>query len=1380
MNNDFFAITPSPVLEKYSPLQYLSENPLAHSWVVTNNETNRRCFIKVINTKSELDSTIKKSTLLTSYRLQQRIKSPSVVTAHNRISSKDIIIIEYPYIDQSIWRPLTEKLFWDFYPKSFVNICHITDYIHLLGLIHGDLKLSNFLLNLETGELRLADLDFMKESGAPLKAIIMGAPEHIAPEIFLNLPATPLSDNYAIGTLLKHCLIHAPQEHAENGLDGIASRLTEDDPYQRPYILLDALHSAGLLSDQEFAADNGRLLKQQIISRMLGKLTFFNNPQDTLREFLIDENHLLGIPVELIDDLAVFAEHNKRAVFDLLSRLITTAPITRIVDYWHIDLTDDDLVAIYAEILKDEFAGSAKGNTNAIFEKVVQTAERCDSQKQFLKAYLLLYRTYKDGISPDLDAEFLMRFYSKLARLAVSQNNIDLGIDCAVRLAEYYALGSDEYFEQIRFIILQYLSVGKHDEVREFIKKGLMHCMENSHWYLDLNRLLVWVDEMDHQRENSLRKLQRLYEIAELNNDHELRIRISSDIGAYYWRRGNYRMAREKYLQAVGIGIEFDLMDVAASAQRNLAYLYTGLAKYKKAIKLLKDIKRHDTGTSDFSYAQGIFGTIALAYSRMNDHKRAKYWMNELHAIQINTPLSLIRYHYGNGNVELNYGHFNAAEKDFNLTIQLLQGKEYGLYLGKSHHCLMEIAIYRGEIDKCELYCNLAKKIFRDNNDETSLREIELMELISDLIYGKSWDNAAILDLINNLHNSGSIYTSMWGVFLISLFFDGNVYEHLNNEIVAQINKYNKSDVPLFRALYLQKKLIDDNPDDGDRANILKEMYRIFHTSGHHMHAVLVCEKLIEIYRRNNQIRLAIKYTMQGLSISRKIPNSPLALRLRQQLDTLNESSNVLEGRIDSLYKVADVLNNVTDYESALSNILQFAVNEAGAERGALLLYSGESNTLHIKSFMNCDNQSLSDISELSQNIPRMAALSSDPLIISNALEDNRTKNFKSVIMHNIQSVLCVPITYNKKVLGVLYLDHYTIPALFSEDDISFTTALSNFIGLLITLAQRFNVIQVTNNQLLNDLSSAGVTSQFITNDTDMLTLFKKLPDIACTNANVLVTGESGTGKEILCEMIHNMSLRSDRQLVKINCAALPKDIIEAELFGIEKGVATGVKRRIGKFAAADSGTLFLDEIGDMPLSLQTKLLRVIEYQKFEMVGSHRTISTDIRFIYATNKNLSRLIDEGKFISDLYFRINTITIEISPLRKRLDDIPLLINHFARAYLPPGETLTFTEKAMEAILSYSWPGNARELKNTIERICILHKSQPIDVANLPHDILNNQSNQVSAKALSTEIEKSRILNALIKHDWNQSRAARSLDIPLSTFRRKIKLYKIERF
>jgi DNA-binding NtrC family response regulator len=361
---------------------------------------------------------------------------------------------------------------------------------------------------------------------------------------------------------------------------------------------------------------------------------------------------------------------------------------------------------------------------------------------------------------------------------------------------------------------------------------------------------------------------------------------------------------------------------------------------------------------------------------------------------------------------------------------------------------------------------------------------------------------------------------------------------------------------------------------------------------------------------------------------------------------------------------------------------------------------------------------------------------------------------------------------------GVLYLDHHTIPALFEKEDVTFIHAIANFISVLLQTVSEYSNQVFINRQLTEDIQRLGGRHGVITQNATMSRLFSKIPEIAKSNASVLLIGESGTGKEILAQMIHDESLRSRGPMIKLNCAAIAPSMIESELFGVAKNAATGVNERDGKLWEADNGTLFFDEIGDMPLEIQSKILRPIEYQQFEKVGSNRLISTDIRFIYATNKNLKDLIKQGKFREDLFYRINTVTIYIPPLSERTDDIPLLLSHFLKIFCPDEKRRPIFSSAIEEILmSYQWPGNVRELKNFVENCCIYFSGKKVEFSDLSAEIKEHRSLASTSKEKAENIEKARIRENLTTFKGNQSQVARLMKIPLSTLRRKIKKYKI---
>ncbi|MBW2505160.1 MAG: sigma-54-dependent Fis family transcriptional regulator [Deltaproteobacteria bacterium] len=297
------------------------------------------------------------------------------------------------------------------------------------------------------------------------------------------------------------------------------------------------------------------------------------------------------------------------------------------------------------------------------------------------------------------------------------------------------------------------------------------------------------------------------------------------------------------------------------------------------------------------------------------------------------------------------------------------------------------------------------------------------------------------------------------------------------------------------------------------------------------------------------------------------------------------------------------------------------------------------------------------------------------------------------------------------------------------------------------------------------------------------------------TSGWILITGENGTGKELVARAIHHSSLRASKPFVEVNCAAIPEELIESELFGHEKGAFTGATtQRRGKFDQAHEGTLFLDEISDMSLKTQAKVLRILQEHKFERVGGNKTIVVDVRVIAATNKDLEFEIQENRFREDLFYRLNVIPFHVPPLRERRDDIEALANHFLVHFCSKEsrDIKALDEQALAAIKRYHWPGNVRELKNLIERMVIMTPGKIISKDNLPPSILHKQpevfpeleidngssAGSDSFKQAKEDFEKIYLLNKLKEYDWNVSKTAEAIGIERSNLHRKIKTYQIK--
>lgn len=345
---------------------------------------------------------------------------------------------------------------------------------------------------------------------------------------------------------------------------------------------------------------------------------------------------------------------------------------------------------------------------------------------------------------------------------------------------------------------------------------------------------------------------------------------------------------------------------------------------------------------------------------------------------------------------------------------------------------------------------------------------------------------------------------------------------------------------------------------------------------------------------------------------------------------------------------------------------------------------------------------------------------------------------------------------------------------------------------IIVEKALKFKNLEEENIRLKKELRGKYHYKNIVGTSKAIKKIYDLIEKVSDTDGTVLISGASGTGKELIARSIHYNSQRSDNPLVVINCGAIPEALLESELFGHEKGAFTGAyKKRIGRFEMANGGTIFLDEIGEMSPTLQIKLLRVLQEQQFERVGGTKTLHVDLRFIAATNKNLTTAINMDKFREDLYYRLNVIPIKVPSLKQRRSDIPLLIDFFLNKFQKgkDNKITGFSQTAMDAILSYDWPGNVRELENVMKRLTILSEGPVVNLDDLPENIkdVSDSShpdedviidNELNLNDAVQDYEKRIILEALEKTNWVKSKAAKLLNINRTTLVAKIKKQNIE--
>ena len=342
-------------------------------------------------------------------------------------------------------------------------------------------------------------------------------------------------------------------------------------------------------------------------------------------------------------------------------------------------------------------------------------------------------------------------------------------------------------------------------------------------------------------------------------------------------------------------------------------------------------------------------------------------------------------------------------------------------------------------------------------------------------------------------------------------------------------------------------------------------------------------------------------------------------------------------------------------------------------------------------------------------------------------------------------------------------------------------------LDLIIGRALKSRKIEAENANLHEQLDQKFGLENLIGQSPSMLQMFDIIRQVAPTRASVLITGETGTGKELVAHALHNLSPRKAGPFVAVHAAALPTTLLESELFGHEKGAFTGaVERRAGRFEMADGGTIFLDEVGELEPAMQVKLLRVLEERRFERVGGNKTIEVDVRLVAATNRDLKKMVAEGKFRDDLFYRLSVVTVNLPPLRERRDDVPLLVTAFNRQYSEENNTPVrdITQETINLLMAYDWPGNVRELRNAVEQMVVLARGERLTVRDIPAairsgaDLTKISVVRPGVTMTVEEAERQLIIQALKDTEGNRTKAAEKIGMSRRTLHRKLKEYHLE--
>jgi transcriptional regulator with GAF, ATPase, and Fis domain len=492
--------------------------------------------------------------------------------------------------------------------------------------------------------------------------------------------------------------------------------------------------------------------------------------------------------------------------------------------------------------------------------------------------------------------------------------------------------------------------------------------------------------------------------------------------------------------------------------------------------------------------------------------------------------------------------------------------------------------------------------------------------------------------------------------------------------------------------------------------------------------------------------------------------------------------------RLETLYDIGLAIHAIKEVESLAGEILSKAISLTDARGGFLLILSADESAVEYATAIGFPAESIYRQGFLKRFDPARKVMDSGEAAGFDGVPPGEYSP-------PLEALVLLPLIFNNRRLGLLGVIDKEKPgggrSGFDDHDWKFLNAVANQAAVAMDNVRMYEEMKVLTEKLRAENISFREsvvqelqTCRMIGNSQAMMEIYDIVDRVTGSNVNVLIIGESGTGKELIAKSIHYASPRMEKPFVVVNSAALPESLLETELFGIEKGVATGVEGRQGKFELCDGGTLFLDEIGDMSFHLQAKLLRAIQERAFERVGGRRLIKVDIRIVAATNRDLAQLVREKKFREDLYYRLKVIEIRVPPLRERMEDVPGLASYFLKKCLPQAAKVVtgLSPEAMAVLTGYEWPGNVRELENTIEGAVALSRGPVIEKRDV--EMLLGRRGRAgeplpAAGPLDTDslekMEREHIIRVLEEAKGNQSVASKLLGIDRKTLYRKRKKY-----
>ncbi|MDH4223183.1 MAG: sigma 54-interacting transcriptional regulator, partial [candidate division Zixibacteria bacterium] len=934
---------------------------------------------------------------------------------------------------------------------------------------------------------------------------------------------------------------------------------------------------------------------------------------------------------------------------------------------------------------------------------------------------------------------------------------------------------------------------GNYQKAIEILNEGLSLCnkTQDSKAKSDLNIKLGWTYKRKTEYAQAITHFHKVIELSGEVISKELGLALNG-LGSVYSDLGELNKAFNLYQKALKIFVELGDENRIATVQMNLGLLVKSMGNPVDALDYFKQSLDFEERYQNVRRLSHLYNNLALTYGNLYDwdksleYHQKSYELKEKMEDEAELAITLDNL----GIVYLKRGALKNSIEAHSSALRFFRNLKNKRDLAFSCYNLGKVYLLKGEWSKSKIYLEKSLKLREEFNDKIGKAESLCLLGRLNLERGDFPTASAQLKESLRLHDTERNPKKIIEVLLLLT----ELSLHQNNITEAELHldyaeklfkpiedQALKGELKRIKSLFFIKK---DKLEEGIKE--LLESAGIFRKLKMRYELGLTNLEIGKIKIEEENYKEAKAYLGESLNIFKHME---IPFRIKQCEDLMKGLSDYVQmekQRTQVLYQITELLRNITDLDELLLKILDLAIKHLNAERAAIILYYPENDSLELKAARGIERETKEDALSISRRVIRNVLEADSPLIIQDARIDPEVSLYKSVITYNILSILCVPLNSKDKTLGTIYVDHRSLCGMFSREDSDFLKAFANLIAVALEKAQYYSHLNEEIFQLKKNLERTYTYPNIIGKSKKMQEVFHMVEKIADTKASVLLLGESGAGKELIANLIHHTSSRKNKSFLKVNCAALPESLLESELFGVEEKVATGVAMRDGKFKQADGGTIFFDEIGDMSLSTQAKVLRVLQEREFERVGGSKTIKVDIRVISATNKDLDDCMKKGTFRKDLFYRLNPVTIKIPPLRERKEDIPYLVEHFLDKFSEENKkpkTLV-PVKIMNLLIDYPWPGNVRELANLMEKVVLFSEDGSFSREYLPSKAKSQREKRllISKRSLSEvldNVEKEMILSALDNNNWNQVRAALELEISEATLRRKMSKHKIKK-